>query len=155
MTNFPDKEQVEEFRTAQTIENAQKEIMEDEDSQVSQREDLEDDMQLKAALLDPQAKNLFPDLNKPDLLISYINSKDKKTIEQITYDLRLAVDLQMVGFYKPAKLLATRILTQLNLNRSVDGFQQQALITRVKAQRLDMQEKNTSGFDKFSKKSRR
>src|SRR6056297_2712413 len=132
-----DQDQVNEFRTAETIEHAQKELLSD-DEQVTQREDIEDDMQLKAILLDPQAKLLFSYLNKPDLLLSYIPKNDTRTLTQIRYDINLATDLFMTGFLKPAKLLATRILTNLNLNRSIDGFQQQSLITRVKAQRLDM-----------------
>jgi len=148
----PNAEQVNNFRIAEVIEAESKDL--NQDTQETEREDLEDDMQLKAMLLDPQAKKLFSFLNKPDLLLSYVDPKDKKLIESIRYDITLACDLFKLGFPSPAELLATRILSQLNFNRSLGGFQQQTLITRAKQTQIQLSKEN-SGLGSITKKMKR
>lgn len=151
MVDTPTIEEQNDFQVAKAFEHSNRELNEED---VTEREELEGDMDLKALLLDPQAKTLFPLLNKPDLLISFIPKGDKKTITLIRYWIDLATDLYINEFTEPAKLLATRILSNMNFNRSLDGFQQQSLITRVKAQRLDLTRED-GGVSNFTKKMRR
>lgn len=151
MVNTPTAEEQNDYRVAQAFEYSQRDLLNEE---VTEREELEGDMDLKAMLLDPQAKSLFPLLNKPDLLISYIPKGDKKQITRLRYYIDLAVDLYSNGFVEPARLLATRILSNMNFNRSLDGFQQTSLITRVKASQLNLT-KDDSNIDTFTKRMRK
>jgi hypothetical protein len=156
MTDLPTEEELNEFRTGEAISQANRELLNDDPyEQKTEREDFETDLDLKATLIDPQAKVLFPLLNKSDLMLSSINPKDKKALAWIDHYRDLAVDLYENGYIKPAKLLADRILTKFNSSRSTGGFQQQMLITRVKAQNLQMnKDRNGNAVQNFIRNAR-
>jgi len=154
MVELPDNEEINQFRVGEAVERANKELMDSDVRETKEeREDFETDLDLKSNLLDLRAKELNPDLNKQDLVLSYINPKDKLHLEPLLDDIDFACTLYGVGFNESSRFLSSSILTKMNFQRSVNGNQQMALITRIKAQQLNLQKENESFTDNFKRRA--
>lgn len=139
MVNFPEAEEVNQFRVGQAIDQSQKDLQTEDNEPY-----VETDMELKSLLLSLKANSINPLFNKTDLVLGTI--KDQQQIKFLRWYLNVGIALYEAGMKESAKYCADIVLTMLNFNRSESGMQQQFLITRVKKQQLDLAQERQRGM---------
>ena len=142
-----DQEKVNDYMVDQSITSSVKE------EERSDAPYMETEMDLRAHLLDLKARSINPDMNMSDLVLSTIT--DAKRITQLLWYLNFQVDCHEAGMPESARFCADKILTNLNFHRSINGAQQQLLITRANIKRVELGKTDDGAFKNVRDKLRR
>jgi hypothetical protein len=140
--NSPDTDTLNKYRVEQGVKAMDADLNRDNEPYVENELDLKSNI-----ILRPEAKSVNP-MNKSDLVLGIV--KDPETKRNLEYWKKMQVIFHEAGMNDTATFYEDMVLTTLNLHRSHEGQQQKFIISRIKQNRLELEEKK-KGFEERTK----